>query len=187
MHGRADTGAGKHFEQQRVRRGPVDDMCTLHAVFQSMDARLQLRDHARGHHVVLNHIARLEHGEVGDKRAFILEILVQAVDIGKKHRLMSADSGGDMARNHVGVDVVEAAVLSDCDRCDNRNIIRCHQVVEQRAVDARDAADTTQIRTCLLSYDNAAISTGDAHGKIAMMVQGLDQFLVDLAHKDGTD
>ena len=68
--------------------------------------------------------------------------------------------GGDVARHHVGV----------------------HEVVEQRAVDARDAAHTAQVGAGLLGHDDARVGAADAHGEVAVLVEGLHQLLVHLTH-----
>ena len=100
---------------------------------------------------------------------------------------MSADCRSDMASDHVGVHVIEAAVLADGDRCDDRDIVRCHQIIEQGTIDARDMPDAPEVRACLLGHDHSAIGTGNAHGEISVLVQRLDQLLVDLAHENGAN
>ena len=98
---------------------------------------------------------------------------------------MRADGGGDVARHHVGVHVVEAAVLAERDRCDHGNVVGVHEVVEQRTVDARDAAHTAQVGAGLLGHDDACVGAGHAHGEVAVLVQGLHELLVHLSHEHG--
>ena len=135
VHRGAHAGAGEQLEQQRVGRDAVDDVSAEHARIERVDARLQLGDHARGHDVVLHHILGLEQREVRDERVFVLEVLVEAVDVGEEDHLVRADGGGDMAGHHVGVHVVEAAVLAERDRGDDGDVVAGHEIVEKRAVE----------------------------------------------------
>ena len=95
---------------------------------------------------------------------------------------MRADSGRDVARHHVGVHVVEAAVLAQRHRRHDGDVIAGNEVVQKRAVDARDAAHASQLRAGLLGHDDARVGAADAHGEVAVLVEGLHQLLVHLTH-----
>ena len=98
---------------------------------------------------------------------------------------MRADGGGDVARHHVGVHVVEAAVLAQRHRSHDGDVVAGNEVVQKRAVDARDAAHASQLRAGLFGHDDARVGAADAHGEVAVLVESLHQLLVHFAHQHG--
>ena len=84
---------------------------------------------------------------------------------------MSANRSSNVARHHIRVHVVEATVLAKGDRRDNGNVVGRNQVVQQGAIDSRDATNTAQLGACLLRNNDASIRTRYAHGEIAMTIK----------------
>ena len=65
-HG-ADAGIGQQLQQQRMRRGAVDDVGTKYAAGKRIDGRAQLGNHALIDLAAVEHLIDLVERQVGDK------------------------------------------------------------------------------------------------------------------------
>ena len=162
-HG-TDTGIGQQLQQQRVRRGAVDDMGAEHASGQGIDGGTKLGDHALVDLAAVEHLVDLVERQVGDERILIAKVLVQAVDVGQEDRLVRMECRRNGAGGGIGVDIEEAAVLPRRNRSDHGNVLAVEQALDIVGVDVRDFAHAAELGVERLGDKRTGVAAGHAHG-----------------------
>jgi hypothetical protein len=107
-------------EQQRVFDAAVDDVHALHAVARRAPHPAPSRSWAacRRRACRRRPSSSIWRRQAGEQLALLVE---HARGVGQQHQLLGLEHLGELAGDHVGVDVVGLAVLADADRGDHRD------------------------------------------------------------------
>ena len=94
-----------------------------YAIFDRVDAVLQLRQHAAAQASAVYEVLCLFDGHLGNEGTLILKVAVNALYIGQECQLLGVDCTGNGAGCVICVDVIACIVLVRTDRADDRKEI----------------------------------------------------------------
>ena len=123
----------------------VDDVDLLDALFQRLEAALDLGDHAGRYRAVGDQSTSFGGGEVRDQALEIGDVAEHARDVGEHDELFGPDAGGHGRRCGVGVDVELLAIGPHGHRGNHRHLAGVHEVVNREPVDTVDLADMAEV------------------------------------------
>ena len=166
---------------------PVEQVGPADAVAQRRDAGPDLRDHALGQRSVRQHGGQVRGGDLGDQGVLVVEVAVEARDVGEVDELLRPKGLGDGPGHGVGVDVVGLALLVDADGGDDRDELLGDLAFEDVRVDPADVADEAEAGVPLADGDEAGVLPRQADGVGAVAVDGADDLAVDLAQQGHAD
>ena len=133
---------------------------------------------------------RRAHRQLGEQRAAVGPVGVDALDVGEHDELAGAEGGGQRRGGGVGVDVEHLAVDVEVgrDRRDDRDAAGLEEVEHGGGVDLDDVADEADVLLLAVDDDAAAagaeqpgILAGEADGHRAVLVEQADELAPDLA------
>src|SRR5690606_27089584 len=104
--------------------------------------RAYLGQHAAGQGAVVDHAVDILGRDAGEQLAGLVE---HARRIGEQYQLFGLEHFGDLAGDHVGIDVVGLAVGADADRRDYGNEGLAAEQRDQRGIDGNDVADLADV------------------------------------------
>ena len=122
----------------------VEDVHTLYAGLDGIDARLQLREHAGGDRAACEDLLDPVFRDALDKRVLLAEHPVEPFDIRQVHQLLRPESGGECTGCSIGVDVVDLSVFAACNRCDDRDVPLVLQAGDELRIDLGDISDESE-------------------------------------------
>src|SRR5262245_45242729 len=91
---RADAAVGVDFEEERVPESAVDHVRLLDAGPEAVQARLDLRDHARVDDAAGDQVTAAGGVEAGDERALIAAVAQDAGRVGEEDEFLDLEVGG---------------------------------------------------------------------------------------------
>ncbi|VVT31440.1 hypothetical protein RHIZ404_230294 [Rhizobium sp. EC-SD404] len=180
---------GVKLEQHRMGDLAVQDDDAFDARFDSLDAGLDLRDHAAGNRAVGYQRARLGDRQFLDQLAGFVE---HARNVGEKQEARRVERACDGAGKGIGIDVVGVPVAARSDGGDHGDHFRFRQKVEKRTVDLDHFADKSEIENPLdiavriddgllglLGEHHVPVLAAETDRPLALGVDERDDFLVD--------
>ena len=138
---RSDHGTksliGQNFKQQHMRHTAVHNVHRIHATLGGVQRARDLGQHAAADRAVSKQFINPPRGQVGEQLARLIE---HTADVGQHQELFSFEHGGQLGRNHVGIDVVTLIGLTEPNWADDRNEGIVLQCLDHAGVDANDIA-----------------------------------------------
>ncbi len=178
----------------------VDDHHALHALFERVDAGLDLRDHAAGNGAVGDQPARILDRQFRNQ---LLRLVEHARHVGQQQQPLRLQRARDRARKSVGIDVKSLASGRGGKRRQHRDQLMADQLVEQRQIDFfgfADKAEVDHLFDARAGIDHGAGRLGGGHHVAVLAAQAdrlaagfidvADQLLVDRTgqhHLDNLD
>src|SRR6516164_5184132 len=138
----AGAELGEQLEQHRVRYLAVQNDDGFDAVFERIDAGLDLGNHAAGNRSVGDQAARFVGGQLFDQ---LFRLVEYAGNVGEQQQTLGLERAGNCAGKGVGIDVESAAVGARRDRRQDRNQLAAENLIEHGGVDLLRLADKSKI------------------------------------------
>ena len=166
----------------------VQDVGAEDAVFDGVDAALDLGDHAAADDPAGHEAGDLVGADLTDEGRVVLGVLEDTPDVGEQNELFRPQGDGQLGGGGVGVDVVGGVVVNAQGHGGDHGDVAVGQaVVDHLGADLDDLAHQAVLLVQLLGLEESAVQAAQANGPAAQVVDDGDQVLVHLAAENLLD